>query len=70
MIASESQPDLTPTNQIRSGVIYGIVPAESPQFREPVSLTPGQTYRVILHVIDSHGDDTLLGTGLFGVPTE
>jgi hypothetical protein len=69
-IFSEPQPDLTPTNQIRSGVIYGIVPAESRQSREPVPLTPGQSYRVILHVIDSHGDDTLVGTDLFGVPTD
>jgi hypothetical protein len=69
-ISSEPEPDLTPTNRIRSGVIYGTVPALARQSREPVPLVPGQRFRAILHVVDSHGADTLVGTGLFTVSAE
>jgi hypothetical protein len=57
-IRSEVQADLTPTNQIRSGVVYSTVPAKAQHFLDPVPLEAGQTYRVVLFVTDSHGDDT------------
>jgi hypothetical protein len=69
-IASDPEPDHPPTNQIRSGVIYGTVPARSHQFGDLIPLNPGDTYRVILHVLDSRGGDAVVGTRLFSVPTE
>jgi len=69
-IASEPESDLTPTNQIRSGVIYGTVPPKCRQLGDLVPLTPGDTYRVLLHVRDSQGKDALVGTRLFSVPSE
>ena len=69
-IVSDPEADFTPTNQIRSGVVYGIVPEQAHQFGELEPLSAGQAYRVFLHVVDSHGEDTLVGSGLFQVPAE
>jgi hypothetical protein len=69
-IHSEPEADLTPANRIRSGIIYGMVPEQAQQFGELVPLTAGQSYRVFLRVVDSRGDNTVVGTGMFEVPAE
>ena len=70
-ISSESEPDVTPTNRIRSGVTYGTVPELAQESGDgAVPLSAGQAYRVILHVIDSQGHTTLVGQGLFEAPAE
>ena len=69
-VASDPDVDLTPTNRLRSGVIYGTVPPDAHQFGELVPLAPGQSYRVLLRVVYSRGDNALVGTGAFEVPVE
>jgi hypothetical protein len=69
-ISSDPEADRTPTNRIRSGVIYGVVPQEAHQFGELAPLSVGQAYRVFLRVVDSRGDITLVGSGMFQVPAE
>ena len=69
-ITSDPEADLTPSNRIRSGVTYGIVPKDADQFGDLVPLTAGQAYQVLLRVTDSRGDVTLVGTGSFEVSVE
>jgi hypothetical protein len=69
-IRSDPEADLTPANRIRSGVIYGVIPQQAQQFGELVPLAADQAYRVFLRVVDSRGDNTLVGTGTFEVPAE
>jgi len=59
-----------PTNRIRSSVVYGVVPEQAHQFVELVPLAAGQAYQVLLRVVDSRGDNSLVGTGSFEVPAE
>lgn len=70
LISSDPEADLTPTNRIASGVVYGVVPAGAQQFGDLVALEAGQQYRVFLSVTDSHGDRTRVGAGTFGAPSE
>jgi hypothetical protein len=69
-VNSDPEADHTPTNRIRSGVVYGVVPEQAHQFADLVPLASGQAYRVFLRVVDSRGDNTLVGTGMFEVPAE
>ena len=69
-ITSDPEADLTPTNRIRSGIIYGVVPPQAHQFGELVPPTAGQAYRVFLRVVDSRGETTLVSTGAFEIPAE
>jgi hypothetical protein len=70
-ISSEPEANFTPTNRIRSGVTYGTVPELARQTGDrAVPLSAGQTYRVVLHVIDSQGQTTLVGKGLFEASAE
>jgi hypothetical protein len=69
-IGSEPQADFTPTNQIHSGVIYGVLPPNTWVAIEPSDLVPGQAYRLNLIVINSEGEDTHVGTVIFTIPAE
>jgi hypothetical protein len=55
-INSDPETGLTPTNRIRSGVVYGTVPAMTHEVGDgALPLAPGQPYRVFLQVLDSQG---------------
>ncbi len=69
-ISSKPQADLTPTNHIQSGVVYGTVPASAQQFGELVALAPGEIYRMALRVTDSEGEPTQVGEATFSGPSE
>ncbi len=69
-IVSDPEANLTPTNHIRSGVVYGVVSQQAHQFGELEPLSAGHEYRVFLRVVDSRGESTLVGSGLFQVPAE
>jgi hypothetical protein len=69
-ISSEPQADFTPTNEIQSGVMYGTLPTKTRALIEAVPLEPGQTYRVILFVTDSHGEQSGVGNTTFSAPAE
>jgi hypothetical protein len=57
--------DQVPTNPIRSGVIYGILPPGTHQFFEMAALEPGRSYAVALHVVDREGTRALVGSESF-----
>jgi hypothetical protein len=69
-VSSEPQADFTPTNQIHSGVVYGVLPPQTQAAIEAKALMPGQRSRVNLIVTDSHGNDTPVGAVTFSLPTE
>jgi len=69
-ISSKPQADLTPTNHIQSGVVYGNVPMTAQQFGDLAPLEGGQTYRVALSVTDSEGERSQVGEATFTVPGE
>ena len=69
-IDSKPQADLTPTNHIQSGVVYGTVPTTAQQFGDLAPLETGQTYRVALSVTDSEGEPTQVGEATFRAPGE
>jgi hypothetical protein len=67
-IGSDPLADFTPTNQIHSGVIYGVLPPHTQAFTEPSDLVPGQTYRLNLIVTNSQGEDMHVGAIAFTLP--
>jgi hypothetical protein len=69
-ISSKPQADFTPTNRIQGGVMYGTVPPDAQQVVQVVPLVPGETYRVLLDVINSEGEITLVGKNTFSGPAE
>jgi hypothetical protein len=69
-ISSKPAADLTPTNHIQSGVVYGAVPTTAQQFGDLAPLESGQTYRVALSVTDSEGVRTQVGQATFTAPSE
>jgi len=69
-VSSEPQADFTPTNQIHSGVVYGVLPPKTQAFTEATALVPGQIYRVNLSVTDSQGHRTRVGSATFSLPAE
>jgi hypothetical protein len=64
-INSNPQSDFTPTNDIRSGVTYGTVPAGAQEFIPAAPLESGQVYQVYLNVSDSQGESIPVGTSTF-----
>jgi hypothetical protein len=69
-ISSEPQADFTPTNQIHSGVTYGVLPPGTQAFIEATGLVVGQTYRVNLSVTNSQGAATHVGATTFSLRAE
>jgi hypothetical protein len=69
-VSSDPQADFTPTNEIHSGLVYGVAPPKTHAFIDATALVPGQVYRVALIVTDSRGNDTGVGNTTFSAPAE
>jgi hypothetical protein len=64
-IHSVPEADLTPTNHIQPGVVYGVLPPQTQVFIGPTDLVADQAYHLSLIVTNSQGDDTTVGMGTF-----
>jgi len=69
-ISSVPESDLTPTNRIASGVLYGVLPAEAEQFGDLKPLEAEHQYHVFLGVTDTQGRSTQVGEAAFTIPSE